>query len=108
MTEDFVATQFRNLGYSQEKIAEFFAYHKKYPWLWARIQSMVSEMINQGAKRIGMKDIFEQIRKEHGVKAMGCVYKINNNYTSYYARLLILKYRNLEAFIELRELKRAA
>lgn len=54
------------------------------PLVWEYFVLFTFEMIEKGYKRIGSKMIFERIRWETMIK--GDPFKVNNNYTPYYAR----------------------
>lgn len=59
-------------------------YDRENPLVWGYFVSFTNEMISHGHKRIGSKMIFERIRWE--TKLKGSPFKVNNNYTPYYAR----------------------
>lgn len=58
--------------------------------------------------RVGMKALVERARWETGVQSHGEAWRINNSYTSLYARLLISRRPEWAEAFELRELRAAA
>ena len=53
-----------------------------------------------------MKQIFEVIRWEYDLKTTGD-FKLNNNYTAWYARLVMERNPSLDGFFQLRKAKAA-
>ncbi|MFF8447720.1 hypothetical protein ACF06Q_08465 [Streptomyces leeuwenhoekii] len=64
---------------------QFRAFDADHPWVYRALEQLVAERLAAGAKRVGMKALFEALRwrHPHGVKGL------NNNYTALYARRLI-------------------
>lgn len=60
-------------------------YDRLNPEVWRYFKLFSFQMIDRGYKRIGSKMIFERIRWETMITGDG-TFKINNNYTPYYAR----------------------
>lgn len=58
-----------------------------------------------GVERYGIKALWEVLRYEESVQttAAASSYRLNNNFTSMYARLLMAQEEDLEGFFELRE-----
>lgn len=90
------------------------------PPIWERYQTFIKEnphvltealhlaraRLAAGAKRIGAKALWEELRTSIRVKKLGS-YKLNNDYTALLARDLIAADPRLERVIELRERKTA-
>lgn len=53
--------------------------------------------------KVGMKAIFEHLRWQWREQTKGDEYKLNNTYTAYYARLVMMREPDLEGFFETRE-----
>lgn len=64
---------------------EIIKYDRENPMVWEMFKKFALELIERGYERIGAKMIFERIRWETTV-AGNDQFKINNNYTPYYAR----------------------
>ncbi|MFB7630486.1 hypothetical protein ACFC0M_05990 [Streptomyces sp. NPDC056149] len=78
-----------------EQFATFDAQH---PWIYRALEELVHERLAAGAKRVGMKALFEALRwrHPHGVKGL------NNNYTALYARRLLADHPQWARVIEVR------
>jgi hypothetical protein len=55
--------------------------------------------------RYGIKALFEVLRYEYSVQTQGDEFKLNNSYTSRYARMLMRQHADLDGFFETRELR---
>lgn len=66
---------------------KFCAYHEANPHIYIEFADMTRRTINRGFKHYSAKGIFELMRWHTGVSADRDCFKINNNYTSFYARL---------------------
>lgn len=83
----------------------FQKFHSQNPWVYREIVSMARKAKELGRKRIGMKQIFEIIRWNHAIQTRGENVKLNNNYSSRYARLIERQEPDLRDLFETRELK---
>jgi hypothetical protein len=95
-----------------ETWARFEEYFMGNPRVWTYFKRFATYAKSHN-KRIGAKAIMERVRWEcdFGEEASGTEFKVNNNYTSYYVRLLISQCPEFKGFFELREvhgLKEAA
>ena len=84
----------------------FEQYHKENPEIWLAFRQTTFEAISKGFKSYGSKGIFEIMRwKQSGsIKSDG--FKINNNYTSDYARKFMIQYPSHRGFFRLRKKKK--
>ena len=64
----------------------FKKYHQENPQIYIEFKRLAFQLINRGHIRLGAKQIFEVIRW-HTMVEGNDRYKVNNNYTSDYARL---------------------
>jgi hypothetical protein len=64
----------------------FKQYHQNNPSVYTEFKRLAFQLINRGYKHIGAKQIFEVIRWQTMVSGDDG-YKLNNTYTSDYARL---------------------
>jgi hypothetical protein len=85
----------------QEK---FFTYDQENPDIWKAFEKFSLEAASKGRKYIGAKMIYERIRWYTQIEAK-TGFKINNNYTSYYARKFQEEYPQLEGLFRTRKLK---
>jgi hypothetical protein len=84
----------------------FEAFHLENPHVLYAIVTVAFFLKDKGFKRAGMKMIFERLRWEYAIKTKGEEeYKLNNNYTSYYARLVMCLEPELAGFFRLRGMR---
>ena len=88
----------------EEKFNEF---HKENPEVYKQLVSMSRQLKVAGHKKCGMKMLFEILRWRSMLKTQGDEYKLPNNYTSRYARLIMENEPGLEGFFETRSLQTA-
>jgi hypothetical protein len=77
---------------------QFHAFDAQHPWVYRALEQLVAQRLAAGAKRVGMKALFETLRwrHPHGVKGL------NNNYTALYARRLLAAHPQWASVIEVR------
>lgn len=86
----------------------FEAFHQKHPEVYKTLVRLAFELKARGFRRYGLKSLFERVRWHFQVDLdLGEDWKINNNYSSRYARKLMAEFPELDGFFELRELKAA-
>lgn len=97
------------LNIDSELWDEFCAYHQANPLIWKLFQRFAEE-IRAKRTRYGAKSLMERIRWEIDLATPAALeFKINNNYTSLYARMLAHKFPDrFSDFFEFRELTREA
>jgi hypothetical protein len=85
--------------------AAFAVYHAENPQIYATFRAMAGELKRRGFGHYGAKSIFEAMRFHHGVSAgPDSEFKLNNNFTSRYARKLMTECREFRGFFETRRL----
>lgn len=85
---------------------KFLKYHEDNPEIYEILKRLAFEAKKKGRKKIGIKMLWEVMRWErfiHSNDPEG--YKLNNNYPSRYARLLMENEKELEGFFEVRKLR---
>ena len=86
---------------ADEKI--FLAYHAAHPWILQELLRLARRYKAEGRKRYGMKALFEELRLHRlSLGTEGEMFKLNNNYTSHYARLVMRVEPDLRGFFEVR------
>ena len=85
----------------------FEEYHARNPLVFKLFEKFAREIWMAGHSRYSAKAIIERVRWEVYVKTKEESFKINNNFTSRYARLLVKKHPEFEGFFEMRELRAA-
>ena len=89
-----------------EKFEEF---HAKNPQVFQELEKLAEVMIRKGRKKIGIGLLFEVLRWEFYMNTddPNSEFKLNNNYRSHYARLLVERHPELDGALELRHLRSA-
>ena len=78
-------------------------YDNDNPLIWKAFKKFTLQEIAAGKKHYSSKSIFERIRWETEIEAKEDRFKINNNYTPYYARKFELLYPEHKDFFHKRE-----
>lgn len=86
----------------QIKLA-FRQFHHDNPHVYRRLVQLARQLKNYGHDTYGMKGLFEVLRWQHAIKTKGSEFKLNNNYTSMYARLIMQKEDDLNGFFRIRK-----
>lgn len=82
-----------------QRFAEF---HEANPHVYDMLKTLALQWHRATGKRIGMKALFERARWEIGITTTDPDFRINNNYTAYYARLLMAQEPDLADMFHLR------
>lgn len=85
--------------------SSFLAYHHENKHVYQAFKRLTLKTIAKGFSNYSAKGIFEVLRWETGVSETGGEFKINNNYTPYYARMFMNEYPQYEGFFRLRKSK---
>jgi hypothetical protein len=80
----------------------FDAFHDRNPQVYRALRDMALEMRRRGHRQYGIKALFEVLRFNHAMQTHGDAFKLNNNYTALYARLLMDNEPELADFFETR------
>lgn len=86
----------------------FETFHGDNPWVYDSLRLLALDMVRKGHKRVGLKMLFEVLRWQYAratVSTDGL--KLNNDFTSRYARLLAEREPELADAFETRALKTA-
>lgn len=103
---DFGSTRARASAKDDRTIAERFEeYLRDNPHIWAEFCRMARTLKDRGVEHYGAKSIFEAIRY-HTVLAGNDGFKVNNVFSSRFARKLMAEQPEFSGFFELRELQR--
>jgi len=81
---------------------QFERFHAANPHVFESIYQMTTQLHGRGLSRGSMKMIFERLRWLYAIQTMGETFRLNNNYTSYYARVVHAYDPSLEGFFEVR------
>lgn len=83
--------------------ARFAEYHAANPAIYEALRRFALEAKRSGRMRLGMKALFERVRWFTEIEAKGDTFKVNNNWTASYARLLMEQEPELRGFFETRK-----
>ena len=102
-------TQPRRAMPGMSLVDQFRAFHAANPHVYDALRNLALRLRNNGHRRIGMKMLFETLRYQYMINTSdpNSDFKLNNNYTAYYARLLMDNEPVLAGAFETRE-RRAA
>jgi len=64
-------------------------FHWNNPNVLLELQSLAQGLVDAGHRHYSIKGLFEVLRFKHAIKTTGKPYKLNNNLTPFYARLLM-------------------
>jgi hypothetical protein len=86
---------------------QFERFHVSHPEIYAEFRQIALNLLQHGRSHYGSKAIFEVIRYHRALSGKGEaeLFKINNNYSSRYARKLMEEDERFRDFFELRELR---
>ena len=102
MTQGSFAFQSPSMSrFTVEKMT-FMDYHRQHPWIYESLRSLALEAKAQGKTRIGMMALVNQIRWSDARGSTTDDWKMNNNYTPDYARLLMVQEPELTGMFEVR------
>lgn len=84
----------------------FQRYHMDNPHVYELFLKFAKTVKQKGFVKYSSKSIMERLRWHLNFETTGDTFKLNNNYTAYYARMVIENNPEFEGFFELRERKR--
>lgn len=82
----------------------FLRFHRENPQVYAELVKLARRAHSRGARKVGVKMLFEVLRWRHTLATGGDTFKLNNNYHSYYARLILSQNPELGGIFDLRRL----
>lgn len=83
----------------------FNAFHTSHPWVYEALEELTAEWVAGGGGRISVKALFERLRWSASSDWSGEPYRLNNVFTSRYARLLCREHPEWASAFELRRLR---
>jgi hypothetical protein len=91
-------------GYGDSYIAEqFIRYHEENPHVYHELKRLALQLKQKGHKHYGMKGLFEVMRWHMALYTTDTEFKLNNNYTAFYSRMIMENEPQLEGFFRVRE-----
>lgn len=82
----------------------FWRFHGENPHIYRELVTLCRRARARHVEHLGIGMLFEVLRWRHALRTGGDEFKLNNNYRSYYARLIMLRERDLEGIFETRKL----
>ena len=89
----------------------FDAYHAMNPHVYRALVKLARQLVRRGHRNLGIKMLFEVLRWQSMIETndpnpRSDEYKLCNDYTAHYARLMMAREPDLEGVFRLRELSR--
>lgn len=84
---------------------DFWTFHTQNPSVYDELRDLALKLRRQGRKHYSIKALFEVVRFHRAIQTKGDAkyeWKLNNNYTSLYARLLMQNEPELHDFFDTR------
>ena len=94
----------RNTARAREDSAWIF--HRNNPGILLELRRLAHQLKDAGHRKYSIKGLFEVLRFNAAIRTTGKKYKLNNNLTPFYARLLMDTDPELRGFFNTRESKR--
>tara|TARA_R100000458_G_scaffold52597_1_gene54244 strand:+ start:6775 stop:7071 length:297 start_codon:yes stop_codon:yes gene_type:complete len=82
-------------------MTNFQRYFRDNPKVWYLFNKYANQVREKGFERYGVATVWERMRWYSDIDVSGDLFKLNNNYKAYYARLY-MKHYHLDKFFELR------
>jgi len=95
------------LGFDDESRleAKFQEFHAENPQVYTALRDRALQLRRKGWNHYGIKAIVEVVRFHRALETTDPDFKLNNNYSSRYARILMDEEPELAGFFQTRELK---
>jgi hypothetical protein len=79
-------------------------FHKQHPEVWLLFEKFTFDLISRGFRHYSAKGVFERIRWETDQADVNgeSTFKVNNNYSPFYARAFMQKHPQHDGFYRLR------
>ena len=81
-------------------------FHEENPEVYTLFKKFSFELISVGFQNYSSKSVFERIRWHTDVQTRNTKFKLNNNYTAYYARLFNVDHPQHNTFFRTRQTSR--
>lgn len=85
----------------REKFEEF---HDNNPEVYQQLVNLALDLKRRGRTKYGIKGLFEVVRWHRAMSTTASDgFKLNNNHTAYYARMIMDNFNELDGFFHLRK-----
>jgi len=85
---------------------QFLHFHRANPHIYGNLKALALNAARKGQK-FGIKALFEILRWQYAQASRGDQFKLNNNYTALYARMLMHREPELSGYFETRSRRTA-
>lgn len=85
---------------------QFWQFHCENPHVYDLLVKLARDVKARGKGSYGMKAIYERARWFYNIEKGDREFKLNNNFTAYYARLIMENEPDLQDFFETRKQRR--
>jgi len=82
---------------------DFDDFHRQNPAVYDELVRLTRQLKARGIRRYSIKGVYEVLRFNVKLRTTGDDYKLNNNYTASYARLIMEQEPDLDGFFDTRE-----
>ena len=82
--------------------AKWQKFHRENPDVYMLIKRFTNQAIKSGRKNYGMMSILQRVRWHTMIETEGDSFRINNNWSPYYARLFMSDHPQHDGFFRLR------
>jgi hypothetical protein len=95
------------VGPSPEATIEeaFWRFHRENPHVYHELVRLARAWRQRRSQKVGVGMLFEVLRWQMAMRTTGDTFKLNNNFRSYYARLIMAEERDLEGIFDTRSLR---
>lgn len=83
-------------------IKAFWKFHNENPHVYQRLVELVNQLRIKGHTRYSMKGLFEILRWEYAITTTGNEFKLSNDFTAFYARLVMRRQPLLKGFFDIK------
>jgi hypothetical protein len=83
----------------------FESFHNANPHVYVALRNLALQMLGNGVREYGIKGLFEILRWQFALQTKGEPFRLSNDFTSRYARLLVKNNPELDGFFVMRELR---
>lgn len=87
---------------------EFEAYDREHPEVYTELVHLCNQLKSRGITKYGFSTLVHQLRWHFHVERGNAEFKLNQNYSPYYARKLANEYEQFRDLFEFRRLRAAA
>ena len=82
--------------------SSFERFHEENPHVYEKLTTLALNLRRKGYDSYGMKGLFEVMRWMTAMKTTGSKFKLNNNYTAHYSRMIMQNCPELQGFFNTR------